>query len=121
MRVDDAPGPSGRARAVEDQASGIAVDRGLGELGLGGLPRLGVEHQGAEPRQFGPHGVDDRVHVPAGHHDPRAAIPEEIPQLVGREPRVQGERDALPRRASPGGPPGTAASPGSRSRPGPRA
>ena len=110
--VHDALGPAGRARAVEHQARGVAVDRRARRAGPPGRPR--PRASGSRARSSGSSGsqrLDDRPLVLAGHHDPRAAVLEEVPQLVGGEPRVQRQGDRRRRRASPGGPPGTAASP----------
>ena len=111
VRVDDPLGPAGRARAVEHQAGVVAVDRGLGETALGGVPGLAVGHQGAQLGQRRLERLDDRPLVLPGHHDPRAAVLEEVTQLVGGEPGIQRQARRPRRRASPGGPPGTAASP----------
>ena len=93
VRVHDPLGPAGRARAVKHQAWPIAADRGLGEMAFRGIPGLGVGQQTAQLRQLGSQRLDDRPLVVAGHHDPRAAVLEEVTQLIGGEPRVQRKRD----------------------------
>ena len=93
MRVHDALGPPGRARAVEHQARIVAVDRGLRETALRRVPGLAIGHQGAQLGQLGLERLDERPLLLPGHHDPRPAVLEEVPQLVGGGAGIQRQRD----------------------------
>ena len=86
-------GPSRRARAVQHEARGVAADARLGRCVLGSRPRVGRRAKPAQLRQLGSQRLDDWVLLVAGDDRPRAAVREEITQLLSGEPGVQGERN----------------------------